>query len=62
VLLLAISVIPSSTEATGSDSAGLICTLTGKKVDACCCKLKDGKLFCPLAKTYIDACCCKAAD
>jgi hypothetical protein len=40
----------------------LICTLTGKRIDACCCQLKDGKLYCPLAKTYIDACCCKAAD
>ena len=62
VLLLAISFIPSSTGATGSESAGLICTLAGKKIDACCCQLKDGRLYCPLAKTYIDSCCCKAAD
>ena len=48
--------------ATLALQSGLICTLTGKKIDACCCQLKDGKLYCPLAKTYIDACCCKAAD
>jgi len=41
---------------------GLMCTLTGKKIDACCCQLKDGQLYCPLAQTYIDHCCCKAAD
>ena len=42
--------------------SGLMCTLTGQKIDACCCQLNDGKLYCPLAKTYIDACCCKGAD
>ena len=41
--------------------SGLICTLTGKRIDACC-QLKDGRLYCPLAKTYIDACCCKVSD
>ena len=42
--------------------SGLICTLTGKRIDTCCCQLKDGKLYCPLAKTYIDTCCCKVSD
>ena len=41
--------------------SGLICTLTGKRIDVCC-QLKDGRLYCPLAKTYIDACCCKVSD
>ena len=25
--------------------SGLICTLTGKRIDACCCQLKDGRLY-----------------
>jgi hypothetical protein len=32
---------------------GLICALTGKRIEACCCQMKDGKLYCPLAKKYI---------
>jgi hypothetical protein len=42
-----------------SSESGLICTLTGKKIDACCCQLKDGKLYCPLAKKTIESCCCR---
>ena len=37
----------------------MTCTLTGKKVTACCCEeLKNGKMFCKLAKKEIAECCC----
>jgi len=42
--------------------SGLMCTLTGQRIDACCCQLRDDGLYCPLANTHIDACCCKAAE
>jgi hypothetical protein len=42
--------------------SGVICKLTGQRIDACCCQLRDDGLYCPLAKTHIDACCCKAAE
>ena len=60
-IAVALLLAGSASSAHLSES-GVICTLTGKKIDACCCQLKDGTLYCPLAKTYIDACCCKAAD
>lgn len=41
-------------------SPKMACSLTGKRVNACCCeKQKDGKLFCTLAKKTIEKCCCK---
>ena len=43
-----------------STASGLLCTLTGKKIPACCCEQKDGKLYCPLAKKAIERCCCKS--
>ena len=42
--------------------SGLMCTLTGKRIDACCCQMKDGALYCPLAKQKIDHCCYKMVD
>jgi hypothetical protein len=45
-----------------SEESGLICTLTGKKIEACCCQEKDGALYCPLAKQTIDHCCCHSAS
>lgn len=39
-------------------AGGLKCSLTGKKIDSCCCQQKDGKLYCPLAKKAIEQCCC----
>lgn len=47
---------------TGSQAAGLRCTLTGQKIETCCCTQKDGKLYCPLAKKTIEACCCVPAS
>ncbi len=46
----------------GSGDGGLVCTLTGKKIAACCCQQKNGKLYCPLAKKAIESCCCKSAS
>ena len=49
--------------ATTHEAGKLVCTLTGKTVEACCClQQKDGKLYCTLAKRTVDSCCCKAAD
>jgi len=45
--------------ATPATQATLFCTLTGKKISACCCQLKDGALYCPLAKKIMENCCCK---
>ncbi len=45
----------------GTQAAGLRCTLTGKKIESCCCTQKDGKLYCPLAKKTIEKCCCEPA-
>jgi hypothetical protein len=45
---------------SGAWKSGLICTLTGKEITACCCQMKDGKLYCPLAKKTIESCCCKS--
>ena len=42
-----------------STKSGLQCSLTGKKIAACCCEQKNGKLYCPLAKKTIEQCCCK---
>ncbi|HXE74865.1 MAG TPA: hypothetical protein VNN18_04405 [Candidatus Xenobia bacterium] len=46
---------------SGTKAAGLRCTLTGQKIDSCCCIQKDGKLYCPLAKKTIEKCCCEPA-
>ena len=46
----------------GSGDERLVCTLTGKKIAACCCQQKNGKLYCPLAKKAIESCCCKSAS
>jgi len=48
----------SASSRNTSSEFGLMCTLTGKRIDACCCQQKDGKLYCPLAKQTIQACCC----
>ena len=43
--------------------AKYVCSLTKKKISACCCtKTEDGKLYCTLAKKTIASCCCKAAS
>ncbi len=45
----------------GNSRSGLLCTLTGKKIAACCCEQKGEKLYCPLAKKTVEKCCCKPA-
>ncbi len=38
---------------------GILCKLTSKKVEKCCCEQRKGKLYCTLAKKTIAKCCCK---
>ncbi len=52
-LVLAIPVSPAA-------PATLQCTLTGQKLEQCCCEQREGKLYCPLAKKTINQCCCKS--
>jgi len=61
MMALAISLVlaGSASSRNISSKSGLMCTLTGKKIAACCCQQKDGKLYCPLAKKTIESCCCK---
>ena len=35
------------------------CTLTGKKIEKCCCEKRGKKLYCTLAKKTIAKCCCE---
>lgn len=39
--------------------AALECTLTGQKIQSCCCQIRESKLYCPLANQTISACCCR---
>ena len=49
--ILSISASPSTT---------LVCGLTGKTIESCCCvTAQNGKLHCTLANKDIDSCCCK---
>jgi hypothetical protein len=41
--------------------ASLLCTLTGSKIEKCCCEKREGKLYCTLAKKTIEKCCCVTA-
>ena len=59
-LLLAVSSL--AVPQTAKKEAGLRCTLTGKKIEKCCCEQRDGKLYCPLAKKLIEKCCCTADE
>ena len=58
IISIAVSLLLAGSAAPALQS-GLICTLTGRKIAACCCQLQDGKLYCPLAKQAIESCCCK---
>ena len=40
----------------------LRCSLTGQRIESCCCVMREGKLYCPLAKKTIDHCCCVPAE
>jgi hypothetical protein len=42
------------------ENSGVMCKLTGKKLEKCCCETRDGKLYCPLAKKEIKECCCES--
>jgi len=45
---------------TSASPATLVCTLTGKTIDSCCCVTgQNGKLHCTLVNKDIDTCCCK---
>ena len=56
-LLLAglVSTVPASPKG----QATLQCTLTGQKIEVCCCQQRGGKLYCTLARKAITQCCCK---
>jgi len=36
----------------------ITCRITGKKMDQCCCEMKNGKFYCKLTKKTYDQCCC----
>jgi hypothetical protein len=36
----------------------ITCRITGKKMDKCCCEMKNGKFYCTLTKKTYDQCCC----
>lgn len=56
LLLAALSVAATAPAA----SPKLVCKLTGKKVDPCCCEVqKNGKWLCKLTGKELDKCCCK---
>ncbi len=40
-------------------SEKMTCTKTGKKIDQCCCEVKNGKFYCKLTKQTYDQCCCE---
>jgi hypothetical protein len=45
---------------TSASTAALVCGLTGKTIESCCCeRAQNGKLHCTLANKDIDTCCCK---
>ena len=49
----------AANSANPNQPAALECTLTGKKIQSCCCQIRGGKLYCPLANQTISQCCCK---
>jgi hypothetical protein len=63
-LIAALLIVAGSALAVASTSKpAYTCSLTGKKISACCCKpMSDGKMYCTLAKKTITTCCCKPAS
>jgi hypothetical protein len=63
-ILLTVTFAALAITGAAKSSGDLQCTLTGKRIAACCCtKAKDGKnLHCTLANKDIKECCCKSAD
>ncbi|MGH9784813.1 MAG: hypothetical protein ACRD88_11555, partial [Terriglobia bacterium] len=49
----------AANSANRSQPSALECTLTGQKIQSCCCQIRQGKLYCPLANQTISKCCCK---
>ena len=47
---------------SGPAQGSLQCTLTGARIDSCCCETRNGKPYCTLAKQSIDSCCCIPSD
>ncbi len=61
--LIALLAFAAAVFAANSEKAAYTCSLTGRKIGACCCKnTADGKLYCTLAKQTIASCCCKPVD
>jgi len=52
---LAVAILASSAFAAGQK---MICRVTGKTMDKCCCEMKGGKFYCKLTKKTYDQCCC----
>ena len=40
----------------------LLCTLTNKKVEKCCCEPRGDKQYCLLAQKLVDRCCCRPTE
>lgn len=57
LILLTAAVLTTGTNAADN----LVCSLTGKSIDSCCCEpAKSGNgLHCTLANKDIKKCCCK---
>ncbi len=36
----------------------MTCRKTGKRMNQCCCEVKDSKFYCTLTKKAYDKCCC----
>ena len=52
---LALAILISSAFGAGQT---ITCRITGKKMDQCCCEMKNGKFYCKLTKKTYDQCCC----
>ena len=53
---VALAVLASSALGAGQK---ITCRETGKKLDKCCCEMKNGKFYCKLTKKTYDKCCCE---
>lgn len=66
ILSLTIAVLLAPVAMSGRKSAkapsSLQCSLTGQKIDSCCCQTQNGKTTCTLTKKVIDSCCCVSSN
>ena len=51
-----------ATPQAATTPTSLRCTLTGKKIEKCCCEQRDSNLYCTLAKKAVEKCCCEPAE